>query len=65
MRRTVFLLAALLGFGNMMEGVAQGVKNIIPDVSVSHFKMDRNGKYLTVEMNIGLTGLDVDANRAV
>ena len=65
MRRTVFLLAALLGFGNMMEGVAQSVKNIIPDITVSHFKMDRNGKYLTVEMNIDLTGLDVDANRAV
>lgn len=26
MRRTVFLLAALLGFGDMMEGVAQSVK---------------------------------------
>ena len=65
MKKTIFILATLLGLGDMFGAAAQDVKDITPGVSISHFKMDRNGKYLTVEMSMDLTELDVDANRAV
>ena len=59
------ILAALLGIGNMSEAVAQNTKDILPGVSVGNLNMNREGKYLTVEMDVDLTALDVDANRAV
>ncbi|WP_297974996.1 DUF3868 domain-containing protein [uncultured Bacteroides sp.] len=65
MKRTIFILAILLGMGNIPDAVAQDTKNILPGVSIEHFDMNRNGKYLTVEMDFDLTELDVDANRAV
>lgn len=65
MRRTIFILAALLGIGNMPEAEAQNTEDIIPGVSVGNFNMTRNGKYLSVGMDVDLTALDVDANRAV
>ena len=65
MKRTIFILATLLGIGNMSGAVAQNRENIIPGVSIENFDMNRNGKYLTVEMDVDLTALDVDANRAV
>ena len=66
MRRKVYMiLAALLGIGNMSEAVAQNTKDILPGVSVGNLNMNREGKYLTVEMDVDLTALDVDANRAV
>lgn len=65
MKRTIFILAALLELGSMSEVVAQDVKDITPGVSINHFKMERNGKYLTVEIGVNLTALDVEANRAV
>lgn len=65
MKRTIFILATLLGIGNMSKAVAQNTENIIPGVSIENFNMNRNGKYLNVEMDVDLTALDVDANRAV
>lgn len=66
MRRKVYIiLAALLGIGNMSEAVAQNTKDILPGVSVGNLNMNREGKYLTVEMDVYLAALDVDANRAV
>lgn len=66
MRRKVYIiLAALLVIGNMSEAVAQNTKDILPGVSVGNLNMNREGKYLTVEMDVDLVALDVDANRAV
>lgn len=65
MKRTIFILATLLGMGNMSGVVAQNIENIIPGVSIENFNMNRNDKYLTVEMELHLTALNVDANRAV
>lgn len=64
-RKVYIILAALLGIGNMSEAVAQDTKNILPGVSIEKFHMNREGKYLTMEMEVDLTALDVDANRAV
>lgn len=65
MKRTIFILAALLGMGSMPEAMAQSDEDIIPGVSIDKFAMNREGKYLNVEMGLDLTKLDVDANRAV
>ena len=65
MKRMIFIVATLLGLGCLSGAVAQEVKNITPGVSVSRFKMERNGKYLSVEMEMDLTGLEVESNRAV
>lgn len=65
MERMIFTLAILLGIGNMSVAVAQNTENIIPGISIRNFNMNRSGKYFTVEMNVDLTALDVDANRAV
>ena len=65
MKRTIFILAALLVMGNILETVAQNAKDITPGVSIENFHMNREGKYLSVEMKLDLNKLDVDANRAV
>lgn len=65
MKRTIFILAILLGIGNMLKTMAQSTRDIIPGVSIENFNMNREGKYLTVEMNLDLNKLNVDANRAV
>ncbi len=65
MKRMIFTLAILLGIGNMSVAVVQNTENIIPGISIGNFNMNRSGKYFTVEMNVDLTALDVDANRAV
>lgn len=65
MKRTIFILAILLGIGNMLKTMAQSTRDIIPGVSIENFNMNREGKYLTVEMNLDLNKLNVDANRVV
>lgn len=65
MKKTIFILAILLGTTGMSEAVAQDTKDILPGVSVENFNMNRNGKYLTVTMDIDLSELDVNSNRAV
>lgn len=61
----IFILATLLGMGNILETVAQNAKDITPGVSIENFHMNREGKFLAVEMKLDLNKLDVDANRAV
>lgn len=61
----IFILATLFGMTGMSEAVAQDTKDILPGVSVENFNMNRNGKYLTVTMDIDLSELDVNSNRAV
>lgn len=65
MKRTIFILAILLGIGNMLKTMAQSTRDITPGVSIENFNMNREGKYLTVEINLDLNKLNVDANRAV
>ena len=65
MKRTIFILAILLGIGNLLKTMAQSTRDITPGVSIENFNMNREGKYLTVEMNLDLNKLNVDANRAV
>lgn len=65
MKRTIFILAALLGMGNILETVAQNAKDITPGVSIKNFNMEHEGKYLSVKMKLELNKLDVDVNRAV
>ena len=65
MKRTIFILATLLGIGNVLKTVAQNTKDITLGVSIKNFNINREGKYLTVKMNLDLNKLDVDANRAV
>lgn len=65
MKRTIFILATLFGMTGMSEAVAQTTTSIIPGVSVENFNMNRNGKYLIVTMDIDLSELDVNSNRAV
>lgn len=65
MKRTIFLLATLIGLGGVAGSVAQNVKEITPGISVNRFKMERNGKFLSVEMDMDLKALDVETNRAV
>ena len=65
MKRTLFILAAMSGIVNMPETVAQNTKYITPDISIENFNMNREGKYLAVEIDLDLNKLDVDANRAV
>ena len=59
------MLAVLLGAGGMLEASAQAPGNIVPDVSVDRFVMERRGKFLSVEMEVDLSGLRVESNRAV
>lgn len=62
----IFTLAALIGsIANMPEAVAQTTENIIPGVSVGNLNMSRDGRYLTVDMQLNLTGLRVTPNCAV
>ena len=66
MKRKIFILSALLlAIGNRHEAVAQSVRTVIPGVSVENCTMTRDGKFLTVEMDVDLSALDVESNRAV
>lgn len=59
------MLAALSGIACIPEAGAQDAKNIIPGVSIENFSMEREGKYLNVEMDMDLEDLSVSSNRAV
>lgn len=65
MKRTIFVLTVLMGWGLPHKGMAQEAGNILPDVSVSRLRMERSDKYLSVKMHIDMSRLSVDANRAV
>ena len=58
-------MTALLGMGSTLETVAQNAGEITPGVSVTKFSMDREGKYLAVDMELDIDSLEVESNRAV
>ena len=58
-------MTALVGMGSTLETVAQNAGEITPGVSVTKFSMDREGKYLAVDMELDIDSLDVESNRAV
>lgn len=65
MKRIIFLLTALFGLASLSEATANNEATPISGISISNLKMERNGKYLTVDMNVDLTALKVKSNRAV
>ena len=58
-------MTALLGTSGISEAVAQNAGEITPGVSITKFNMNREGKYLAVDMEMDLDSLDVESNRAV
>lgn len=63
MKKTTLILAILLALGNM--AVAQVTKSIAPGVNIEKFNINREGKYLAVDMVLAISKLDVNSNRAV
>lgn len=59
MKRLILITAALL---TMLSLEAQ---TIVDGVAVKGLEMERNGEYLVVDMEVDLSALDVDGNRAV
>lgn len=59
MKRTIFFLSLLLGTSPLLHAQE------IDGVTVGNLKMDWNGEYLVVEMDVELSRLEVEANRAV
>ena len=55
MKGTIFILATLLGIGNMSRAVAQNTENIIPGVSIGKFNIDP-----AVDQRRGFSSLAVD-----
>ncbi len=67
--KTTFLTTAML-----LAGISAGAQTpiivseptaIVEDISVSDVKMEKNGNYFVVDMNLILSELDVESNRAV
>ena len=65
MKKTILIMATMSVMVNMADAVAQEVKEITPGVSITNFNMNREGKFLNVEMDLNLNNLDVNSNRAV
>lgn len=55
----------MLAIGAMAAQAAPAGRDIIPGVSVDSFSMNREGKYLAVDMDLNLDRLKVGSNRAV
>lgn len=62
MKRTILGIAAAAGF--CLTATAQKT-TIVSDVSVDKLNTERSGSLMVVNMNIDMSALDVDANRAV
>ena len=66
MKRTIVMLwAALSGMACMQEASAQEAKCIVPGVVISKVDMNREGKFMNVEVEMDVKELDVSSNRAV
>ncbi|WP_099293892.1 DUF3868 domain-containing protein [Butyricimonas sp. Marseille-P3923] len=68
MKKTLCILSAFLGIVVVTEaqtGTDTRKEDIVDDVSVENLRIERNGKYITIDMLLDLSGLDVDNNRAV
>lgn len=64
MKKIYCMIIALMSMGVMAEAQTTG-QTIVDGVSVDDLKIERNGKYMTVDMKLDLKRLDVDRNRAV
>jgi len=60
MKRYIYTAVALLGLS-----FAADAHETVNGVSVSGLNMERNGRYMAVDMTLDLSGLKVDGNRAV
>lgn len=58
--KRILLIAALMGIFTTVEA-----QEVVDGVSVTGLKMERNGQYMSVDMILNLSSLDVDGNRAV
>ena len=66
MNRTIYVMMAMLaGLAGMPDAGAQDAGSVIPGVSIENFSMERDGKFLSVAMDLDLHELDVSSNRAV
>lgn len=68
MKKTLYLLSALSGMIAVAEAqtaIDMRKQDIVDGVSVKNLRMERNGRYITIDMLWDLSGLEVDANRAV
>lgn len=68
MKKTLYLLSALSGMVAVAEAqtaIDMRKQDIVDGVSVKNLRMERNGRYITIDMLWDLSGLEVDANRAV
>lgn len=64
MRKYIYIIIALLSIGTYSP--AQTAKQTIVDgVSVGDVAIERNGKYIVIDMLLDINDLDVDGNRAV
>lgn len=63
MKTTLYTLIMLLGMSAATQ--AQNRELVVAGVRVGDLKMERSDAYMTVEMTLDLSDLDVDGNRAV
>lgn len=60
MKRHIIILASLIGCV-----LTAGAQQTVDGVTVENLKMERNGKFMAVDMTLDMSGLDVESNRAV
>lgn len=66
MKRILYLiLATLPGFVYISGMGAEKQENILPGVSIGNYNMNREGRFLNLEMDLNLKDLNVSSNRAV
>lgn len=68
MKRTALITAALVWLSSSPSGAqeaATAAGATVPGVTVGDFRMEHGGRYMSVDMGLGLGGLDVSSNRAV
>ncbi|WP_294473064.1 DUF3868 domain-containing protein [uncultured Bacteroides sp.] len=58
--KRILLMAALMGIFTTVNA-----QEVVDGISVTGLKMERNGQYLSIDMTLNLSSLDVDGNRAV
>lgn len=68
MNKTLYILLALLGMvavAKAQSTIDMRKQDIVDGVSVENVRMERNGRYIVIDMLLDLSDLDVDDNRAV
>lgn len=65
MKEIILLLASLPGMTELPVAAEQNSQYLIPGVNIQNLELNRNGKYLTLEMAVDLKALKVNSNNAV